>query len=257
MNHLTYRIVDDLEQAHAYGLSQRPSDFVARTDNLGVYLYLVRSIQSNNISPEIANLIDSSNFKFVECFMNDTSQKLLYSERHGIVLIKVTPNFETDHELSLRALSLIKAAGFKSRPALEIVASLSEFYSNAIEHSKDSNAAIVGFELSHRGMTVIASDIGIGVQSSLKENGKFANLNDDGEALRLCIQEGVSSKLEPNRGHGFRPIFRGLSNYNGYIRFRSGEAVLEVTGVRDLKQTSEVLERSFQRGFHVFAHCQP
>jgi hypothetical protein len=52
-----------------------------------------------------------------------------------------------------------------------------------------------------------------------------------GEALQLMLTEGVSRHgAASGRGMGFRPLFIGLANLNGRLRFRSGDHALTIAG---------------------------
>jgi hypothetical protein len=83
--------------------------------------------------------------------------------------------------------------------------------------------------------TAHESDRGIGVLRSLKTCPEYASLKDHGDALERALTDGSSRYgLGTNHGKGFRPLFIGLSNLNGSLRFRSGDHALTIEG-RDPK----------------------
>ena len=74
-------------------------------------------------------------------------------------------------------------------------------------------------------------DRGVGVLRSLQNNSEYSCLSDHGDALQLALTDGCSRfGSNSSHGHGFRPLFIGLSNLNGALRFRSGDHALTIDG---------------------------
>jgi hypothetical protein len=111
-------------------------------------------------------------------------------------------------------------AGFPTRIAQQLAAAIGEFHSNVYEHSGAPHTGLMAFRAGVTNFEFVVADRGIGVLSSLKSCAEFDRLNDHGEALKLALREGVS-RHGSNIGHGFgfRPIFVGLANIRGYLRF--------------------------------------
>lgn len=60
---------------------------------------------------------------------------------------------------------------------------------------------------------------------------EYAGIDDHGEALRLTLTDGVSRHgIGTSHGRGFRPLFIGIANLNGFLRFRSGDHALVIDG---------------------------
>ena len=74
-------------------------------------------------------------------------------------------------------------------------------------------------------------NLGVGVLATLRGAPEYRGLSDHGEALRLTLTEGASRfGFQEGRGYGFRPLFAGLANRQGALRFRSGNATLRIDG---------------------------
>ena len=102
----------------------------------------------------------------------------------------------------------------------------------------------------------IIVDAGRGVLATLAENTSLSNLCDHGEALQLALQDGVSRSGDPTRGRGFHQLFLTVAGMNGYLRFRSGDAKLEIKG-RDLKLLRAQVSQSVPfRGLLIAISCR-
>jgi hypothetical protein len=131
----------------------------------------------------------------------------------------------------LAAQTAAAAAGFHPRTARQFVGALGEMTSNIYEHSGLPASGIAAYRASGGLFEFAVVDGGMGVLESLRTCPEYAALIDHGEALRLALAEGVS-RFGPHaeRGHGFRPIFVGLANLSGSLRFRSGDHALVIDG---------------------------
>lgn len=125
-------------------------------------------------------------------------------------------------------------AGFPTGTGRQFAAALGELASNVHEHSEDPSTGVVTFRAVVGGFEFVVCDCGIGVLQSLRSCSSYMHLRDHGDALELALTEGCS-RHGPGSGHGFgfRPIFVGLANLNGSLRFRSGDHALTIDG-RDL-----------------------
>lgn len=131
----------------------------------------------------------------------------------------------------LAAQKAAEANGFQSETAAQLAAALGELYSNIYEHSDAAQTGVVTFKASLNVFEFVVADWGRGVLKSLTSCPEYAELIDDGEALQLALTEGVSRfGKNSGRGHGFRPLFRGLANLNGSLRFRGGNRALVIEG---------------------------
>jgi anti-sigma regulatory factor (Ser/Thr protein kinase) len=127
--------------------------------------------------------------------------------------------------------------GFPKPVAHQFAGALGEMLSNIYEHSESSDTGILAFRAVPTLFEFVVADRGIGVLKSLKSCSEHALLDDHGDALQLALTDGCSRHgTGTNHGKGFRPIFTGLSNLNGSLRFRSGDHALTIDG-RDPKHT--------------------
>jgi hypothetical protein len=122
-------------------------------------------------------------------------------------------------------------AGFSKQVARQLVAAIVEMIDNVYQHSRLSESGMAVFQARSGNFEFAVSDRGIGVLRSLQESSEYANLSDHGDALQRALTDGCS-RFGPNskHGHGFRPLFIGLSNLNGELRFRSGDHALTIDG---------------------------
>jgi hypothetical protein len=141
------------------------------------------------------------------------------------------PGRHSDSRLNRAAMK----AGFSKETAHEFAGALGEMQSNIYEHSEAAHTGVVAFSASPELFEFVVADRGIGVLSSLKTCPEHVSLTDHGDALELALTDGSSRYGSgTNHGKGFRPLFIGLSNLNGLLRFRSGDHALTIEG-RDPK----------------------
>ncbi len=123
----------------------------------------------------------------------------------------------------LAAQQAAVASGFSARIAAQLAAAIGEMHSNVYEHSGASATGLVAFRAGATRFEFVVADRGMGVLESLRSHSDYSGMNDHAEALRLTLTEGVSRHgANTGRGLGFRPLFIGLANLNGSLRFRSG-----------------------------------
>jgi len=97
----------------------------------------------------------------------------------------------------------------------------------------------------------------MGVLESLRTSLDYAALTDHGEALRLALTEGVSRfGPEGKRGNGFRPIFVGLANLSGSLRFRSGDHALVIDGQKIGAVAAKTAQKARFQGFLASVTCR-
>jgi hypothetical protein len=58
------------------------------------------------------------------------------------------------------------------------------------------------------------------------------------------------------RGHGFRPLFIGLANVRGSLRFRSGDHALVIDGTNPSLMTAKVGQKPFLKGLLISVACE-
>lgn len=149
------------------------------------------------------------------------------------------------------------AAGFPKRIAAQLAAALGELHSNLYEHSQAPETGLIAFRVGLNRFEFVGADRGIGVRKSLRSCSAYAALDDHGEALRLTLTDGVSRHGSGRgRGHGFRPLFVGLANLNGSLRFRSGDHALVLNGRNPSLVSAQLAQKPPIQGFLVSVVCE-
>ena len=149
------------------------------------------------------------------------------------------------------------AIGFHRRIAARFAAALGELAGNIQDHSGALASGIVAFSAAGRTFEFVVTDRGMGVLTSLRSGPDYKTLTDHGEALRLALTDGVSRYgKEENRGKGFRPIFVGLANLAGTLRFRTGDHALTIEGQRIELMSSKTAQKVELKGFLISVACR-
>jgi anti-sigma regulatory factor (Ser/Thr protein kinase) len=170
---------------------------------------------------------------------------------------KVFPEDEASWiNFKLRTQQAAIGAGFNRGIARQLVAAMGEMHDNIYEHSHAPHTGLVAFKANHESFEFVISDYGIGVLESLRTCPEYSSIMDHGDALRLALTEGVSRHgKESGHGNGFRPLFVGLSNLNGFLRFRSGNHALTIDGSNLNLMASKVAEKPYLKGFIASILC--
>jgi hypothetical protein len=148
------------------------------------------------------------------------------------------------------------AAGFPARIAAQLAAAAGEMHSNIYEHSAAPATGLVAFRAVPNRFEFVVADRGIGVLESLRSCADYSGMSDHGEALRLTLSDGVS-RYGANTGHGygFRPLFIGLANLNGSLRFRSGDHALVINGSNPSLIMARAAEKPYLNGLLISVAC--
>ena len=129
-------------------------------------------------------------------------------------------------------------------------------YSNIYEHSDAARTGLIAFMARSGSFEFVATDRGKGVLDSLRTCPQYTSLDDYGEALRLTLTDGISRHgAGTGRGKGFRPLFIGIANLNGSLRFRSGDHALVIDGRSPSLMTARLAEKPKISGFFASAKC--
>ena len=147
-------------------------------------------------------------------------------------------------------------AGFAKGVAAQLVGAIGEMYSTIYEHSDAARTGLLAFMARSGSFEFVATDRGMGVLESLRTCPKYADLNDHGEALRLTLTDGVSRhESGTGRGRGFRPLFIGIANLNGSLRFRSGDHALVIDGRNPSLVAARLAQKPKIGGFLASVEC--
>lgn len=138
----------------------------------------------------------------------------------------------------------------------QLAAAMQELGSNIHEHSDAVETGFLAFRAASGVFEFVAADRGIGILSSLKQCPIYSGLSDHGKALQKALEDGVSRfGPESDRGHGFRPIFIGLMNLYGFLRFRTGDHALIMDGTSPTLAIARLAQKPPIDGFFVSISC--
>ena len=137
-----------------------------------------------------------------------------------------------------------------------MAAAILELAGNIEEHSGAVETGVIAFRATTGAFEFVVADQGIGVLRSLRGSPEFLTLDDHGRALELALTDGVSRFGDPRRGHGFRPIFQGLTDLNGYLRFRSGDHAIIMDGTNQSLATAQLAQKPYLTGFLASVMCR-
>lgn len=148
------------------------------------------------------------------------------------------------------------AVGFPRKLAAQLVGAFEEIQGNVYDHSGAPGSGLAAYRATARQFEFVVSDGGIGVLNSLRSCDDYAQLEDHAEALCLMLKDGVS-RYGKGSGHGggFRPLFQGLANLNGELRFRSGDQALTIEGVNPGRIPTKTSEKPPIKGLVASVTC--
>jgi anti-sigma regulatory factor (Ser/Thr protein kinase) len=139
----------------------------------------------------------------------------------------------------------------------QLTAAMRELESNIHEHSDAPGTGLLAFRAAPDAFEFVAADGGIGILRSLQRCSIFADLDDHGKAIQAALSDGTSRfGTDSRRGHGFRPIFLGLANLRGALRFRSGDHALVIDGTSPALSTAQLAQKPVIDGFFASIRCE-
>jgi len=172
-----------------------------------------------------------------------------------------TTNSENDvsnsYNFGVAAQKAAVGAGFSKHVAGQLVAAIMEMVDNIYLHSTLSESGLAAFHARPGYFEFAVLDRGVGVLRSLQQCTEYARLSDHGDALQTALTDGCS-RFGPNsnHGHGFRPLFIGLSNLNGALRFRTGDHALTIDGRDPISIPWTKIAKPNISGFLAFVSCR-
>jgi anti-sigma regulatory factor (Ser/Thr protein kinase) len=157
-----------------------------------------------------------------------------------------------------RAEATARTIGFANDTAAGVAGAIQEMADNIVRHSDAGNSGIAAFSRAGGRFEYVVGDSGIGMLASLKKAPEFRSLRDDLEALPLAVTPGVSRFGRGiGFGYGFRAVFLPLRATSGYVRLRSGQAVLEIAGVGVGPDQGRCSQRHLHQGVVVSVQIDP
>lgn len=260
---LTFAEVDDLAFAVARGRLDSAVFERLRlsVDNLGPFLE-VRHLAADGVLPPPqagAWLAFNHSSEFYRAIVAGRHQWLCGRSRSSGFLrteAKAPADPAVWTAFGLAAQKAAAAVGFPRKIAGQLVGALIEMQSNIYEHSEAPESGVLAFRALRGVFELVVADHGIGVLESLKSGPAHANLADHGTALQLALTEGCSRHGDGiGRGLGFRPLFVGLANFRGALRFRSGDHALTIDGDHPKLIMARLAQKPQLRGFFASIRC--
>lgn len=138
----------------------------------------------------------------------------------------------------------------------QLAAAMHELENNIHEHSEAAATGLLAFRAAGGVFEFVAADAGIGILASLRRCPLYATLSDHGNALKSALTDGASRfGTDCGRGYGFRPLFLGLANLQGRLRFRSGDHALIIDGTSPTLMTARLAQKPPLGGFFASIRC--
>ncbi|MEY2395087.1 MAG: hypothetical protein QOF94_1432 [Acidobacteriaceae bacterium] len=262
-NPLTFAEVDGLAFAAERGrLQGYPVDHPLAARALGPFLELMLYVESGLLPPaHQAAEIGLGQFAAFEAAHRSGYTRWICPATRAAGFFRSSSTWTGDETswigFGLAAQKAAEASGFHHKTAAQFVSALGELVSNVHEHSSSPASGIAAFQGAPERFEFAVADRGIGILDSLRSCSAYAHLADHGEALRLALTEGIS-RFGPGsmRGYGFRPLFVGLANLSGYLRFRSGDHALVIDGQRIDMMAAKTAQKVYMRGFLASVVCR-
>jgi len=259
---LSFSKLDDLAFASVNTSSRlsdiRPASLIP--SSLGPLIELLLLVHAGTLPPSAISWLNFTNsIGFLRAWSDGRQQWLSQTARIGF--IRTHEESEEWYNDATGFLMRIKRAAYDvsglpgSIPA-QMAAAILELEGNIQEHSGAPSTGILAFSAATNVFEFVVADLGIGLLGSLKISPAYSRLDDHGRALELALTDGTSRYNDPLRGHGFRPIFQGLANLHGYLRFRTGDGAIVMDGTAPTLATAQVSQKPHLNGFFASVRCE-
>ena len=127
---------------------------------------------------------------------------------------------------------------------------LNELMTNAFDHSNSSKGCYVCAQTYKQAKTIrlCIADFGVGILNSLNKVNAYRDLTQDNEAIKLSVQEGVTSRIGKYAGYGLTHINRFIEANKGTMHIISGKGkvVWTYSGVKKRKDQDQTMYCPFQ-----------
>ncbi|MGH9351046.1 MAG: hypothetical protein ACRD2G_02625 [Terriglobia bacterium] len=256
---LTFGLVDGLAFAAARGrldVTQLPRPYAL--ENLGPLLELFHLAAGGRLpDPTEGGWLDLNGAAVMIAALREKRERWFSSAGRRMGLIRVVRGDpDGDNRFTAFLMDAKRAARDVARlPGTtpgQLAAAMQELESNIHEHSGAADTGLLAFQAGPGEFEFVAADRGIGILASFQSSSMYASLVDHGKALELALTDGISRFGEDKgRGHGFRPIFLGLVNLWGSLRFRSGDHALTMDGTSPILTTAQLAQKATIDGFFV------
>jgi anti-sigma regulatory factor (Ser/Thr protein kinase) len=260
---LTFAQVDDLAFAAERGrlAGGIPDGIHWTSGDLGPFIELIHLAASGFLPvPESGTWLSLDGMGDFYRAMTDGKQQWVRADSRDIGFLRTEARPPADTAtwtaFGVAAQKAAVAAGFTNKVAGQLVGAILEMQSNIYEHSEAPQTGILTFRVAPGVFEFVVADQGIGVLESLRSGAAHASLADHGTALQLTLTEGCSRFGDGvGRGLGFRPLFVGLANLRGSLRFRSGDHALTIDGDHPNLVMARLIQKPPLRGFFASVRC--
>jgi hypothetical protein len=257
---LTFATLDSLAFAAERGRLDRAAGLALAVADLGPLLELVQLGASGLLpGPDRAPWLALNGAAPFHAALADGRPRWVCPETRRAGFVRLAATMPADDtpwiQFALAAQKAAAAAGFAGKTAAQLAGALGEMHSNVYEHSGRPETGFAAFRAGEGVFEFAVADSGIGVLASLNTCPDHAGLTDHGDALRLALTEGVS-RHGAGRGMGFRPLFIGLANLFGALRFRSGNHALTIDGRTPSLMSAKTAEKPALQGFFISVACR-
>lgn len=262
---LTFGAVDGLGFAAAAGRlksAQRSPRYLPTS--LGPLIELLYLVAGGRLPSSVASdwLADNGAGPMISA-LRDNHECWVRASDHRMGFIRAnrsTRNADPDTLLTSFLMDAQRAArdvaGLPGTTPGQLVAAMEELENNIYEHSESPETGMLAFRATPGVFEFVAADRGIGILKSLQRSSLFADLQDHGNAIQAALSDGTSRfGSDSRRGHGFRPIFLGLANLQGALRFRSGDHALLIDGSSPDLTTAQLAQKPVIDGFLASIRC--
>ena len=257
-----FAALDDLAFAAERGRLNEDAIPALNAQEIGPVLELIRlSSQSRLLpTPQTASWLVLDGLTPMMQALDNGKELWVCPRTHLVGFLRTSMSSLKDETIwtrfGLSAQQAATRARFPKRIAAQLIAAIGELHSNIYEHSEATGTGLVAYRACPGQFELAVSDSGVGVLESLRTGPDYAALQDHGEALRLTLTSGISRfGSKSHRGHGFRPLFVGLANLNGALRFRSGDHALLIEGRNPSLTTARPAQKPDLQGFCVSVSC--
>ncbi len=147
-----------------------------------------------------------------------------------------------------------EAHGFSSKLGAALSMAMGEMADNIVSHA-DGGRGFAAFQFANKQVAWTVVDVGRGVLASLRSSPRWqSRLSSAQDALLAVWRDQASSRPDHPKGTGFRQVEKSLAALNGQLRFRTDDAVLELSG------TTGALQPTYRsspdmRGLQIAVGC--
>ena len=258
---LQFRDVDELAFASARGKLCRagpPTIYMAQ--RLGPLMELLHLSAGGKLPYPKKWLAVNSTTSFVDA-LGQARDSWISSVDHHVGFIRALHCANAGNKVTTFLMKAQRASrqisGLPKAISSQLVAAMQELENNIHEHSDASATGILAYKAEPGAFEFVVGDHGVGILGSLRRSTAYSDLTDEGKALETGLAEGVSRHgPNSNHGYGFRPIFVGLANLYGELRFRSGDHAMMLDGTNPVLATARISQKAPIDGFFASVRCQ-